>query len=245
MVGCSCPTCLSREPKNERLRASGLLQWDGKNLLIDTGPDLRLQALRYGIQSIDGVLLTHTHFDHIAGIDELRCFYLLTREALPVLVSSTTFNDLQRRYDYLFKAKSETISLAAQLDFHLLAGESGQTQFLGLTLGFMTYFQGGMAVTGYRLGDFAYVTDLRNFDDSLFEQLKGVKTFVMSALSEKPTFMHLSFQEAIEFAKRVGAERTYFTHLSHRVDYQTINKALPPGFALAYDGLVLEIEDGS
>ncbi len=240
MIGCECPVCLSKDPHDKRLRPSGLLTANGKTLLIDSGPDYREQALKFHIDRLDGVLLTHSHFDHVAGLDELRTYYLLYREILPVLVSETTIQDLKRRYDYLFREKSWGMSLAAQLDFHVLESTRGETVFCGTPLRYMTYEQGGMQVNGFRFGPFAYVSDIRNYPETIFKDLAGVETLVLSALRHKPSMMHFSIEEAIAFSRKAGAKQTYFTHIGHELENQKTNEALPPGFALAHDGLRLE-----
>lgn len=241
MIGCTCPVCRSTNPRNKRLRQSALLQINDKVLLIDSGPDFRAQALQYTISRLDGVLLTHTHFDHVAGLDELRAYYLLYRQPLPILVSTATLTDLKRRYDYLFREKSWEMSLAAQLDFCALEEERGETSFLGIPIRYMSFEQGGMQVFGFRFGNFAYLSDIRNYPETIFEDLQGVETLVISALREKPSLMHLSFAEAIQFAERVGAQKVFFTHIGHDAEHEEIQSQMPSGMQLAYDGLTLKM----
>ncbi len=243
MIGCGCPVCTSQDPCNSRLRPSGLIRVKGKTLLIDSGPDFREQALKYHIDHLDGVLLTHTHFDHVAGLDELRAYYLLHRERLSVLASEVSLHDLKRRYDYLFKEKSSGMSLAAQLDFDVLEKSRGETTFCGIPLCYMTYEQGGMEVNGFRFGSFAYVSDIRDYPESLFEDLEGVKVLVLGALRHEPSVMHFNIEEAIAFSKKIGAKETYFTHIGHELEHEKTNAALPSGFLLAHDGLLLELND--
>lgn len=242
MVGCNCSICHSENPHNKRLRPSGLLSLGDKKILIDTGPDLRYQLLRGSIDHLDGVILTHTHFDHIAGLDELRAFYMLKRQVLPLLLSFSSLEDLKRRYDYLFKQRSWGVTLAAQLHFQVLENERGETEFLGVPLRFMTYEQGGMRVNGYRFGEFAYVTDIRNYPESIFQDLEGVRYLVLSALRTTPSPVHFTFEEAIAFVRKIGPKQVFFTHISHEVDHEKIGKTLPPGFALGYDGLTIHFE---
>ncbi|NGX46326.1 MAG: Ribonuclease BN [Chlamydiae bacterium] len=242
MVGCNCEVCHSDDPHNKRLRPSGLLTFGDKKILVDTGPDLRYQMLKSSVDRLDGVILTHTHFDHIAGLDELRAFYLLKRQVLPLLLSFTSLEDLKKRYDYLFKEKSWGVTLAAQLHFQVLENERGETEFLGVPLSYMTYEQGGMRVNGYRFGEFAYVTDIRNYPESIFQDLQGVRYLVLSALRTTPSPVHFTLEEATAFAGKIGPEKVWFTHIAHEMDHEKAEKTLPTGFALAYDGLTIDFE---
>ncbi len=241
MAGCSCAVCKGGIKHNQRLRPSGLIKLRDKTLLIDPGPDLRLQALKYEINKIDGVLITHTHFDHVGGLDELRTYYLLHGQIMPCLVSLPTLEGLKNRYDYLFAEKTWGKSLAAQLYFQVLEGERGSTEFLQTKVEYISYMQGSCPVNGFRFGSFAYISDIRKYPETIFEDLEGVDILVLSAVREAPSQMHLSFEEGIAFSKRVGAKKTYFTHISHDTDHDTANKKLPKGVQLAYDGLRLDL----
>lgn len=245
MIGCKCPVCLSENPHNKRTRPSGLLKVGGKTLLIDTGPDFRFQALLHEINHLDGVLITHAHFDHVGGLDDLRTYYLLQKVILPILVSIETLDSLKKRYDYLFREKSWGMSLAAQLHFQVLENDHGQTQFCDVLLSYVSYGQGAMKVNGYRFGDFAYISDIKNYPESIYEDLDGVKTLVVSALRSEESMMHFSIDDAVAFGKKVGAKQTYFTHIAHEVDHEKTNATLPSGFQVAYDGLKLEFDDGA
>lgn len=242
VIGCACAVCQSTSPFNQRSRPSGLLKIGGKILLIDVGPDFRMQALKQGIHHLDGLLLTHTHYDHIAGIDDLRIFYLRSQKKLPCLLSVESFQDLEKRYYYLFQPIGKVPTLSAQLDIHLLPKEEGEAEFLGIQIGYMTYTQGGCKVNGFRIGNFAYISDIREYSASIFERLKGVKTLVLSALREEQSLLHFSLQEAVDFAQKVGAERTRITHISHGLDHESTNRKLPKSIQLGYDGLEVGFE---
>ncbi len=242
VIGCKCAVCTSSSPFNRRLRPSGLLKLPEKNLLIDVGPDFRQQALRYGIDRLDGLLLTHTHYDHIAGIDELRIFYFKQNKELPLLLSQESFSSLKTRYPYFFQRVEDTLTISARLELHLLPEDMGYTEFSGVDIGYCTYRQGEMSVNGYRIGNFAYVSDIREYDDSVFEALEGVQYLVLSALREESSKLHLSLEEAVAFARRVGAKQTRLTHVSHHVDYETANAKLPHDVQLAFDGMEMQFE---
>jgi phosphoribosyl 1,2-cyclic phosphate phosphodiesterase len=240
LIGCKCAVCTSPDPKNRRLRPSGLLRIGGKSLLLDVGPDFRAQALHFGIEHLDGLLLTHTHYDHIAGIDELRIFYVRQKKPFPCLMSQETLDTLKVRYAYLFMPLKESITLSAQLDVTVLNGNVGVTDFLGVKIGFCSYLQGGMKVTGFRVGRFAYISDIREYDKSIFSALDGVEELVLSALREEPSQLHFSLDEAVEFSRKVGAKKTHLTHIAHFLDHESTNQKLPSNVQLAYDGLKVE-----
>lgn len=242
MIGCQCGVCKSSDPHDKRLRPSGLLMIKGKKIVIDSGPDFRQQALKYQLNTIDGLLITHSHFDHVAGLDELRSYYLINRKNLPVIVSRPTIDDLKRRYDYLFREKSWSHSLTAQLDFCVLEEERGTIQFLDIPIQYMRYEQASTPVNGYRIGSFAYVSDIRNYPKTIFEDLQGVETLVVSALRHETSLMHFNLEEAIAFSRHVGATQTYFIHMGHELDHAKTNAMLPSGFQLAHDGLELELD---
>lgn len=242
VIGCTCKVCTSLVPQNKRLRPSALIEVMGKRFLIDVGPDFREQALKYGISHLEGLLLTHVHFDHIAGIDDLRALYFTHKTKTPCLLSKETLEDLKVRYHYLFKPMAEHTTMSAQIEFVPLDKDFGEVDFRGVKIGYMSYYQGKTKVTGFRVGDFAYVSDIRTYSDEIFHSLKGVHTLVVSALRERPSPVHFTIDEAVEFAQKVGAKKTYFTHIAHELDHLETNKKLPRGIELGYDGLQLSFQ---
>lgn len=239
VVGCHCPVCRSESPCNQRTRPSGLLTINGKRLLIDCGPDFRLQALKHHIEHLDGLILTHAHHDHIAGIDELRVLYMRSKKPLPCLLSKHTAEDLHLRYSYIFKDPVNPMQLVSRIHLQVLEGDRGETSFVGCPIRYFTYSQGGMAVNGYRIGNFAYVSDIRDYPETIFDDLKGVEHLVVSALRFELTAFHLGINEAIDFAERAGAKHTWLTHIAHELEHEATNGYLPPNIRMAYDGLEL------
>lgn len=242
VIGCSCAVCKSPILNNQRLRPSGWIRLLNRSLLVDVGPDFRQQALKYKIQHLDGLLLTHTHFDHLAGIDELRIFYLNQKKSFPCLLSQDSCKKLAKRYDYLFQPIGHAPNLHLQLDLHVLPEEMGQIEFLDLPIDYFHYFQGTMKVTGYRLGEFAYVSDIQRYGEEIFHALKGVRQLVLGALQRESSRSHFSLDQAVAFARKVGAKMTYITHIGHLLDHDATNQTLPSDIQLASDGLEIEFE---
>ncbi len=233
VVGCKCSICKSKDRRNHRLRTSGLLQVSGKNFLIDASPDVRQNALEYQIESLDALFLTHPHEDHIGGMNDLRSYSFLNQnKKIPLVLSEVTLKVLNIRFDYLMD----------RFLIEELKEKRGQAFISGVEVRYFSYSQQGLQVNGFRFGTFAYVTDIKDYEEAIFADLEGVETLVLGAINEKESRMHFSIQEASEFKKKnPSVKRCYLTHLSHEVDYETISKALPEGVMLAYDGLELDV----
>lgn len=237
VVTCRCHVCLSTDPHNHRLRPSGLLRIGGRQILFDAGPDFRQQALTYGIDRLDGVVLTHMHYDHIAGLDDLRVFYFFKHQTLTCLLSEATYHELKKRNPYFFESSSDEIMGGSRFQFQVIKEKSCIIDFCNLQWQIVSYEQNQMQVTGYRIGRFAYVMDLKHYSWDVIESLKGVEVLVLSGLRHSPSHAHLSLEEALEFSRQVGARMTWFSHISHEMDHQRANQLLPPDAQLAYDGL--------
>ncbi len=235
MITCSCAVCTSTNPRNRRFRPSGLLTLGEKRFLIDAGPDFRSQALAFGIKKLDALVLTHTHFDHIAGIDDLRVFQFREKKPLPCLLSQEAYEDLTVRYPYFFEQDA-----TARFQFQVLKEKQGETCFEGVKWRYFSYIQNGMQVLGYRIGNFAYVLDIRESTEEILKALKGVEILVVSALRHTPSPAHFSLEEAMAFAQQVGAKQTWFSHSAHDLEYEETNRILPATMRLAYDGLEIE-----
>lgn len=242
VIGCSCPTCSSSDPRDFRLRPGYLISYLGKSIWVDPSQDFRAQALKHHVNVLDGVLITHAHHDHTAGIDDLRVFNKIHRRPLPCLMSRATYEDLNVRYHYIFDQGHVAKSLVSNIAVHLMENDSGEIDFLGIPWRYFSFFQAGMLVHGFRLGNFAFLSDIRDYSSDLFDHLIGIKTLVISALRVESSDIHLNIQEAIDFSKRIEATNTWFTHVAHEVKYADVEEKLPEGFHLAYDGLEINSE---
>lgn len=234
VMGCSCNVCLSSDPHNRRMRAAVLVTYAGRCFLLDTGPDIRQQALQCGLKDLSGVILTHAHYDHVAGLDDLRPLVFRRKEPLPLLLSKATWHDLSTRFDYLFNP-----SATWQLNVQLLPQERGRLLFENLPLRYFTYEQVGMPVNGFRFGNLAYISDIRKYPETLFEDLKAIEILIVSALRLTPSPMHFTVDEAIDFSLRCQASQTWLTHIAHDLDHAHMEAYLPSNVHLAYDGLEL------
>lgn len=240
MIGCACSVCTSGL---ERLRPSALVTVGEKHLLIDAGPDYRQQALKYGITTLDGVLLTHAHFDHVAGLDELRVYHFNGGiKRMPLLLSQETFESIKERFNYLMEEQKDGSILSTRFQFHVLQKPVGSVTFESVPVEFFTFSQVGMRVLGFRFGTLAYVSDISEYDERIFESLDGVKILIIDALKEEKSRAHFSLSEAMGFAQKCGAEKVYFTHIAHEMDPRVVSQKLPSNMQPAYDGLELEFE---
>ncbi|MBM3193350.1 MAG: MBL fold metallo-hydrolase [Chlamydiae bacterium] len=232
VIACKCDVCMSSNLKNKRLRTSGLLQANGKNFLLDASPDIRYLSLKYQISHLDGLFLTHPHEDHIGGLNDLRPYFFIYKNKLPLFLSDSTYEVLKYRFSYLLDRFAPNI----------VTDKRGEISLNGLNGRYFTYSQEGVFVNGFRFGNFAYVTDIKDYDLSLFEDLEGVETLVLGAINEAHSKMHFTIKEALEFKKKItSVKRCYLTHLSHEVDHESLSKSLPEGVLLSYDGLIIDV----
>jgi phosphoribosyl 1,2-cyclic phosphate phosphodiesterase len=242
VIGCSCSVCLSQSPYNQRSRPSALLQFAKKNIVIDAGPDFRTQALKNGIDHLEGVIFTHAHHDHTAGIDDLRVYTMRTRRPIPCLASVPTADDLKMRYGYIFEVGERADKLVSKIQLQIMEGERGKTVFADLPIRYMTYTQAGMPVNGLCIGNLSFVSDIRQYPESIYEDLQGTEILILSALRYHPSPMHFSIDEAVEFSRKVGAKMTWLTHIAHEVDHEEANTRLPSNIQLAYDGQSIKFQ---
>ncbi len=234
VIGCTCPVCTSTNPRNKRWRPCLKLEIGDRVVLVDTPPDLRAQALRFGLPRVDAVLFTHPHADHIFGLDDVRIFNFRQRAPIPCYASAETLGALRRVFAYVFEDGQEGGG-KPQLD---LIEVSGPFTVAGQRVVPIPVWHGEIEVYGYRFGKFAYVTDCKTIPESSYELLQGVEVLILDALRYHPHSTHFSVEEALAAAARVGAARTIFTHLAHEIDHDAPAVALPPGVEFGYDGLV-------
>lgn len=241
-IGCDCAVCRSSDPTDRRTRTAALIQTGAATLLIDTPPELRLQLLRAGTTSVDAVLYTHEHADHVAGIDDLRVFSVKRRAPLPVYAAPAMAQYLREGYRYIFGAGPEPYAGTSKprLDLHeLVPGET--RDIAGLPVLPLAFAHGHGTVLGFRVGPLAYLTDVKQVPDRERELLRGIDVLVLNALWWRPHPTHLSIPEAIETARAIGARRTILTHLTHETGHAELAARLPAGVEPGYDGQTLEV----
>lgn len=235
---CTCPVCASEDPHDARLRPSVRLEWTGASVLIDTSTDLRQQALRYEINRIDAVLYTHAHADHVLGLDELRLFNWRQKAPIPAFGSARTLDAVRRTFWYVFDDDPGESTRPA-LD---LVPVDAAFELRGRKIVPIPVDHGRLPILGWRVGRFAYLTDVSRIPASSYPLLEDLDVLVLNALRSRPHPTHFTVAAAVIEAQRIGARRTLLTHMSHELPHAETCTRLPRGVELAYDGLVLELE---
>ena len=238
VIGCECEVCRSLDYRDKRLRVSVHVETERASLVIDAGPDFRQQMLRERVSKLDAVLLTHSHKDHIAGLDDVRAFNFLQEKGMPICGTAKTLEQVKTEFYYAFESKKypgTPVLNLQELDGHEF--EISDVKILPLPVLHLR-----MPVLGFRMGDFSYITDANLIPDETVLKMKGTKVLVLNALQKEKHISHFNLAEALLQARRIGAERTYFTHVSHKMGlHQVVSKELPVGCALAHDGLVVTL----
>jgi phosphoribosyl 1,2-cyclic phosphate phosphodiesterase len=238
VVGCRCRVCTSEDPNNKRLRQSVKIESDGKHFIIDTTPDLRLQLLRDPIPRLDFVLFTHSHSDHLMGLDDIRPFNFRQREPIHAFANPLTAKAIRRAFSYIW-SDSQIGGGKPQLDLHEV---EEAFQHDGVRIIPIPVTHGDWTILGYRIGAFAYITDTNGIPPASMRLLEGVEILALDGLRPSPPHpTHFTIDQAIEAARKVGARKTYLIHLTHDIEHSSFESTLPPGFHLAYDGLRLEV----
>ncbi len=238
LIGCQCEVCQSADERDKRLRVSIHIQASDKSFVIDTGPDFRQQMLRANIRHLDAVLYTHEHKDHTAGLDDIRAFNFLQNCEIPAYARRQVLEQLKTEFAYIFaESKYAGVPLVQLNEITNRAFEIGGVSFLPVEV--MHY---KLPVFGYRIYNFAYVTDVNFISEIELQKLNDLDVLVLGALQIPAHPSHFTLAEAIEMAQRIGAKQTYFTHISHRMGkHEAVSAMLPPNIYLAYDGLQISL----
>lgn len=234
VISCKCNVCNSDDPRDKRLRVSVLVETDTEIFTIDCGPDFRYQMLRAKVENLDAIVFTHEHKDHVAGLDDIRPFNYLLNKHIDIFAVPRVQAALQREFAYIF-ADSGYFGLpkVKLYDIDLKPFFVGNTKIIPIEV--MHHM---LPVFGYRIGDFTYITDAKTISDESIERIIGTKILVVNALQRREHISHFTLAEAVEFAEKISAEKTYFTHLSHHMGlHKDVSEELPNGVFLAYDGL--------
>lgn len=241
VIGCKCHICSSSDPKDNRLRSSILVEQNGKSFVVDSGPDFRQQMLRAKVDRLDGVLFTHEHKDHIAGLDDVRAYNFLQKADMPVYCTYNVELALRREFHYVFS--EDKYPGIPQLQLHRI---DKNTEFdIGFNVPVQTIqvMHYKMPVLGFRFGDLTYITDAKTVSKEEVDKIKGTRVLFVNALRLTEHISHFNLEEALKFIEEVKPEKAFLTHISHLFGTQKeIEQMLPPNVSVAYDGMVIEIE---
>ena len=237
IVGCKCKTCLSDDPKNNRLRSSIYIKTKQKNILIDTTPDLRFQLLRNNITDINLVLFTHSHADHIMGFDDLRAINRINKKDIPCYGNKNTIEDIKKKFEYIFKDHKHKFAVPGVNLIEI----SKRISFDELEIIPIPIKHNNDTILGYRINNLAYITDCSFIPESSYELLEGIEVLILDALRYKKHPKHFNIEQAIEFIQKIGVKQAYLTHISHEIEHNEAVNKLPDGISLAYDNLKIKL----
>jgi phosphoribosyl 1,2-cyclic phosphate phosphodiesterase len=238
MIGCHCKVCKSSDVRDKRLRPSVLLRLGERRILIDTSPDFRCQALRYGIERLDAILFTHAHADHILGLDDVRPFNFLQKTEIPIFATAETLETIQRMFPYIFETKPSQSS-RPRLGPRLF--DDAPILVAGVEFQPIRASHGNGTVYGFRFGDCAYLTDHSSIPDESMQKLSGLDVLFLDALRHNPHPTHSTVEESLRTVAALAPRRAYFTHISHDLLHEDLQRRLPANVQLAYDGLEIPI----
>lgn len=242
VIGCGCEVCTSADERDKRLRTAALICCGDKRIAIDCGPDFRQQMLRSHTRRLDAILLTHEHNDHIIGLDDVRPFNFQNWTDMPVYCTMRVQQSLLQRFSYVFAAENRYPG-APMVRLHTIAKET-PFELAGLKVMPVEVMHGRMPVLGFRIGDFAYLTDVRSISPEEMEKVKGTRHLVLSALHRHAHLSHLSLQQALDMIGQLAPERAYLTHISHRMGkHEDVQSELPENVILGYDGLKIRVRE--
>jgi phosphoribosyl 1,2-cyclic phosphate phosphodiesterase len=237
-LGCHCAVCESPDVLDQRLRPSVLLSYGGRNVVIDTTPDFRTQAIRAKMDRLDAVIYTHGHADHILGLDDIRPFNLKQKSVVPIYASEETIGTLRKQFAYIFD-ETPTANLLPGVELHTI---TGAFELFGLKIVPVPALHGPQPVLGFRFGKAAYLTDFSRVPDESKELLRGLDDFILDALRYVPHPMHSNVEQSLALIAELKPKRAWFTHICHNLGHAATNLRLPYGVQLAYDGLRFEVE---
>ncbi|PWL27911.1 MBL fold metallo-hydrolase [uncultured Roseivirga sp.] len=238
VIGCDCPVCTSLDYRDKRLRSSIHIETNGKSIVIDSGPDFRQQVLRERVKSLDALIFTHEHKDHTAGMDDIRSFNFLQKKDMPIYGDPRVLNQLKQEFSYVFAEKK--YPGVPQVEMKALDGSPFLIDNVEITPIEVMHYR--LPVYGYRIEDFTYITDAKTISEESIEKIRGSKVVILNALQKTDHLSHLTLDEALEMAEKIGAEKTYLTHLSHKMGkHQEVDSQLPDHVSIAYDGLRIEL----
>jgi phosphoribosyl 1,2-cyclic phosphate phosphodiesterase len=239
VIGCDCEVCTSAGPRDQRLRVAILISRGGVNIAVDAGPDFRQQMLRAGVKSLDAVLLTHEHNDHIIGLDDVRPFNFMQWKKMPVFATPQVQAEVRKRFAYIFEKNPYPGSPMLELR---TISKAENFEVSGINITPIEVLHGELPVMGFRLGDFTYLTDVKTIAEDQKAKARHSKVLVLNALHHKTHHSHLNLREALAMIEDLAPEQAYLTHISHRMGlHAAVSKTLPKNVALAYDGLEIQV----
>ncbi len=234
MIGCDCPACTSDDPRDSRTRSSVFLETESSSVIIDTAPEFRLQCLKNNVQRVDAVLFTHTHADHVVGLDDIRRFCAMQSERICCYGSENTVCSLRTMFSYAFAEVVQNYSERPVLEAKSV---NGPFHAAGLNVIPLDLYHGRDKILGFRIDNFAYCTDTSNIPAETMEKLTNLDVLVLDALRFTPHPTHFNLEQALEAAEKIAAKRTFLTHIAHEIKHAEVEKALPESVNIAYDGL--------
>ncbi len=238
VIGCSCQTCQSDNTRNHRTRCSSMITLDtGETILIDTGPDLRLQALREGITNIDAVLYTHTHADHLHGIDDLRSFCQINRRQIPLYARTDAVAHIKAKFGYTLREPSNFWDLPVLSITEIDA----PFELFGQKVIPIPVMHGRIEIFAYRIGNIAYMTDVSEIPEASFTLLQGLELLLIDCLRTEKHPTHINFEQSLAYIGQIGAKQSVLIHMTHELEYETITQKLPKNVAVGYDGMKIQV----
>ncbi len=238
VISCTCPVCNSSDPKDQRLRSSIMVEVDGNNFVIDSGPDFRQQMIRANVKDITAIIYTHEHADHIMGLDDVRPFNFFLNKNMQLYASEQVQASIKRTFDYIFK--EHKYPGIPQIELNTISNQPfsiNETDIIPISV---LHYK--MPVLGFRFGKFTYITDANYISEKEKEKVRGTEVLVLNALRRKEHISHFTLQQAIDLVKEIQPKKAYFTHIGHQLGlYEEVQKELPENIELAYDGLEITV----